>query len=154
MTHLDEQQAGAPIRARSRSATEASLKSAISSIVQAKDRLSITAVAAAAGVTPGLIHNKYPDIAESIRKRIGKGTRAQRDAKHEALMKAEDENKVLRADKDKLLKEVRVLASLNEALRRQLEEVSAVARSKNVTPLPNSTATSKTRSLPERREDA
>ena len=66
------------------------------------DKVSISAVAKAAEVTPALIHNTYPEIAERIRGVVGKSTRLQRDAKHEALVKEKERNRDLRAEVERL----------------------------------------------------
>lgn len=41
-------------------------------------RLSISSVAAEAGLAPSTIHTRYPDIAESIREKTGRSAKAQR----------------------------------------------------------------------------
>nr|MDP2191632.1 TetR family transcriptional regulator [Rhodoferax sp.] len=79
-------------------------------------KVSISAVAKAADVTPALIHNTYPDIAERIRGVIGKSTRLQRDAKHEALVKERESNRDLRAEVEHLRLEAAKLASINLTL--------------------------------------
>jgi hypothetical protein len=55
----------------------------------------VTSVAREAGVSAALIHNHYPSIAERIRQEQGRGSRAQRDAKHQEL-KVEREKAVIR----------------------------------------------------------
>lgn len=119
-------------RKRNRTDTAADLKRSLAHLVDSKQRVSIAAVAKAAGVTPALIHNKYPDIAEAIRKHLGKTIRGQRDDKHDQLIEAKTTIKELRSEKNQLLAEVTKLASINEALRRELAEVSAVAKAKNI----------------------
>ncbi|WP_436296867.1 TetR family transcriptional regulator [Variovorax sp. LjRoot175] len=104
-------------------------------VVAADKRVSIAAVAKEAGVSPALIHNKYPDIAEEIRKQSGKASRDQRDTKHRQLVEARDAIRDLRKQNDELLDENRKLASVNESLRRRLAEALAVANAKNVVPL-------------------
>ncbi|SIT50333.1 TetR family transcriptional regulator-like protein [Paraburkholderia piptadeniae] len=103
-------------RPRNRAATQQQLYLAISRVKQKGLGLSITAVAAEAGVSASLIHNTYPDIAEEIRARIGRAMREQRDAKAAELDKA-------RADLRELRNQLRVakddlarLASVNETL--------------------------------------
>ncbi|MCF3159777.1 TetR family transcriptional regulator, partial [Pseudomonas juntendi] len=64
---------------RSRSKTLAALNKVVDDLIAGDEKLSITSVARAAGVTPGLIHNTYPSIAERIRNIVGKSVRAQRD---------------------------------------------------------------------------
>lgn len=73
-------------KARSRKKTVDEIQRAIVQLQADQGKLSISAVAKLAEVTPGLIHNTYPDLAEKIRGLVGKATRAQRDAKHDALV--------------------------------------------------------------------
>lgn len=98
---------------RSRRQTEKRLKDAIDQIQEWGTKVSISAVAKAADVTPALIHNTYPDIAERIRGVIGKSTRLQRDEKHEALVKERERNRELRAEVERLRLEAAKLASIN-----------------------------------------
>lgn len=91
--------------------------------------------ARAAGVTPGLIHNTYPGVAERIRNLIGKSVRAQRDSKHLALMSEKEKNRALRAENDQLLAEVARLASVNQQLIFEMIQLKGVAKGK-VTGLP------------------
>ncbi|THJ50829.1 TetR family transcriptional regulator [Burkholderia sp. LS-044] len=80
------------------------------------DKLSISAVAREAGVSPSLIHNHYPDIAEEIRLRLGASSRQQRDAKHEKLKQIRESNKVLRKELAEMRRQIAKLASINETL--------------------------------------
>lgn len=78
--------------------------------------VNISTVAAEAGVTPALIHNHYPDIAELIRESQARSSRVQRDAKHGELRAAKEKNRALREEIDSLRAQVAKLASLNEVL--------------------------------------
>ncbi|OSH79611.1 TetR family transcriptional regulator, partial (plasmid) [Klebsiella pneumoniae] len=120
---------------RSRSKTLAALNKVVDDLIAGDEKLSITSVARAAGVTPGLIHNTYPSIAERIRNIVGKSVRAQRDSKHQALMSEKEKNRVLRAENDQLLAEVARLASVNQRLIFEMIQLKAVANGK-VTALP------------------
>lgn len=120
---------------RSRSKTLAALNKVVDDLIAGDGKLSITSVARAAGVTPGLIHNTYPSIAERIRNIVGKSVRAQRDSKHQALMSEKEKNRVLRAENDQLLAEVARLASVNQRLIFEMIQLKAVANGK-VTALP------------------
>ena len=122
-------------RERNRAKTASALRLALKELVGAKRGISISAVAAASGVTPSLVHNKYPDIAEAIRREKGKTTRAQRDEKRDQLAEAQTALRTLRGDKKQLQKEVKKLASINESLRRRLAEAQAIANSRNVVAL-------------------
>ncbi|RYE42022.1 MAG: TetR family transcriptional regulator [Hyphomicrobiales bacterium] len=101
---------------RSREQTERRLKEAMEQLQHSGDKVSISAVAKAAQVTPALIHNTYPDIAERIRSVVGKSTRMQRDAKHEALVKEKERNRELRAEVERLRADAAKLASINLTL--------------------------------------
>lgn len=120
---------------RSRSKTLAALNKVVDDLIAGDEKLSITSVARAAGVTPGLIHNTYPSIAERIRNIVGKSVRAQRDSKHQALMSEKEKNRVLHAENDQLLAEVARLASVNQRLIFEMIQLKAVANGK-VTALP------------------
>lgn len=78
-------------------------------------RLSISAVAREAGVSPSLIHNSYPDIAELIRSKNGIGRR-QREKAQQDLTDLRDRNRLLREEVRDLRKKIAQLASLNEML--------------------------------------
>lgn len=80
------------------------------------NKVSIASVAKEVGVTPALIHNHYPDIAETIRESQARSSRVQRDAKHGELRVAREKNRVLREEIDALRHQVAKLASINEVL--------------------------------------
>lgn len=63
------------IKARNRQNTVEEIRQAIAQVQAGQGKVSISAVAKMAGVTPALIHNTYPDLAEKIRGLVGKGTR-------------------------------------------------------------------------------
>lgn len=79
-------------------------------------KLSISSVAREAGVTPALIHNHYPDIAETIRTAQGRSSRAQREVKHAQVRAERDKNRALREENAELRAQVAKLASINEVL--------------------------------------
>ncbi|MBI6565186.1 TetR family transcriptional regulator [Pseudomonas sp. ChxA] len=121
---------------RSRFKTLDALDKVIDSLVAGNEKLSIASVARAAGVTPGLIHNTYPAVAEKIRNLMGKSVRAQRDSKHQALMSEKEKNKLLRAENDRLLEEVARIASVNQRLLFEMAELKAVSSGKVVAMTP------------------
>ncbi|HDL5330727.1 TPA: TetR family transcriptional regulator [Pseudomonas aeruginosa] len=121
---------------RSRPKTADALDKVIDGMVEGNQKLSISSVARAAGVTPGLIHNTYPAVAERIRNLMGKSVRAQRDSKHQALMKEKELNKALRAENSLLLEELARLASVNQRLMIELAQLDGVAQGKIVTLAP------------------
>ncbi|TDN70952.1 TetR family transcriptional regulator [Paraburkholderia sp. BL10I2N1] len=107
-------------RPRDRKNTQNELQLAILRVKNKGMKISITAVAAEAGVTPSLIHNTYPDVAEEIRAAMGRGTRQQRDAMATELAEArialKDVRGKLCAAKDDIAK----LASIHETLRDEI----------------------------------
>jgi hypothetical protein len=78
----------------------------------------IAAVAREVGVTPGLIHNRYPEVASTIRNLSGKQKRDEITVLKAALQEERGKCSKLRAENYELFAEVRALASGNEALRR------------------------------------
>lgn len=97
------------------------LELAISRIKRGRSRtketkISISSVAREAGVSPALIHNHYPGIAEEIRVLQGRSSRAYRDAKHSELKVERDRSRGLREEVNELREAVRKLASINEML--------------------------------------
>ncbi|ORM66668.1 TetR family transcriptional regulator [Pantoea rwandensis] len=110
---------------RSRSNTLDVLDKVINGLVEGNEKISITLVARAAGVTPGLIHNTYPAVAERIRILMGKSVRAQRDSKHQALLAEKEKNRVLRAENDQLLEDLARIASVNQRLLFEIAELKA-----------------------------
>lgn len=95
-------------------------------------KLSITAVALEAGVTPALIHNTYPDVAEAIRAQIGKSARQARESTTAELVKANKRNGELRDELKTALADLRRLASKNETLRQELATLKAMGSGKVV----------------------
>lgn len=117
---------------RSRSKTLENLDKVIESLVAGNEKVSIASVARAAGVTPGLIHNTYPAVAEKIRTLTGKSVRSQRDSKHQALMSEREKNRVLRAENEQILEELARIASVNQRLIFEIAELKAVSSGKVV----------------------
>jgi AcrR family transcriptional regulator len=120
-------------RHRSRDKTLEELQFAMLRVKNKGKKLTISAVAKEAGVTPGLIHNTYPDIAEAIRAQVGKGTRQQRDDKMAELSKARERIKELRSELDAALHDIQRLASINETLRQEVAMLRSAGSGKVVT---------------------
>jgi hypothetical protein len=102
-------------------ARERDLRLAISRIQRGRalskaTKITIASVAREAGVSTALIHNHYPAIAESIREKQGRSSRAQRDAKHTELKAEIDKNRGLRDEAAELRSQIARLASINEVL--------------------------------------
>lgn len=119
-------------RQRSRDRTKEELQFAILQVKNKGKKLTISAVASEAGVTPGLIHNTYPDIAEAVRAQVGKATRQQRDEKIAELSEARKRIKELRAERDAALSDIQRLASTNETLRQEVAKLRSVGSGKVV----------------------
>jgi AcrR family transcriptional regulator len=99
-------------------------------------KLSIAAVAEEAGVSAATIHNRYPEIADQIRRLLDKEARKQRDAKHQHLQAEKAKNRVLRETLRDRDDQTARLASINAALEAENAELRAIVESGNVTPLP------------------
>jgi hypothetical protein len=119
-------------RRRNREETEKELELAILRVKDKGSKLSISAVATEAGVTAGLIHNTYPDIAKKIRTATGRDIRQQRDAMAAKLRAVRVQMKALRAERTEALADVGKLASINETLRLEVATLRATASGKVV----------------------
>ncbi|KWR87596.1 hypothetical protein RM96_24210 [Cupriavidus sp. IDO] len=121
-----------PPRRRDRERTLNELQLALGRLQSANKKVSISAVAKEADVTPALIHNTYPDFAERIRTLVHGSARAQRDDKHHELKLQRAANaqlyKVI-ADQNK---EIVDLASINEALRAEIQVLTRIVEGKVV----------------------
>ncbi|GLC96448.1 hypothetical protein Tamer19_58570 [Cupriavidus sp. TA19] len=119
-------------RRRDRERTLNELQLALGRLQSANKKVSISAVAKEADVTPALIHNTYPDFAERIRTLVHRSARAQRDDKHHELKLQRAANaqlyKVI-ADQNK---EIVDLASINEALRAEIHVLTRIVEGKVV----------------------
>ena len=108
------------------------IEQAIEQLQTSQGKLSISAVAKMAGVTPALIHNTYPDLAEKIRGLVGKATRTQRDAKHSALVREREINRALRQELVETRATIAKLASVNQTLLNEIAVLKGVATGKVV----------------------
>jgi hypothetical protein len=80
-------------------------------------RISIASVAREAGVSPALIHNHYPQVADAIRLEQARHGRDRRKRKQDELKKERDKARMLRGELADLRAKVARLASINEVLR-------------------------------------
>lgn len=119
-------------KARSRKKTVDEIQQAIAQVQTGHSKVSISAVAKLAGVTPALIHNTYPDLAEKIRGLVGKATRSQRDAKHDALIREREINRALRQDLAESRADLAKLASINQVLVNEVALLRGMATGKVV----------------------
>ena len=108
------------------------IEQAIEQLQASQGKLSISAVAKLAGVTPALIHNTYPDLAEKIRGLVGKATRTQRDAKHSALVREREINRALRQELVETRATIAKLASVNQTLLNEMAVLKGIATGKVV----------------------
>ncbi len=108
------------------------IEQAIEQLQASQGKLSISAVAKMAGVTPALIHNTYPDLAEKIRGLVGKATRTQRDAKHSALVREREINRTLRQELVETRATIAKLASVNQTLLNEMAVLKGIAAGKVV----------------------
>lgn len=120
------------VKARSRKNTVVEIQQAIVQIQATQGKMSISAVAKVAGVTPALIHNTYPDLAEQIRGLVGKATRTQRDAKHEELVRVREVNRSLRQELADTRTDLAKLASVNHRLLNEVAILKGIATGKVV----------------------
>ncbi|WP_233874466.1 TetR family transcriptional regulator [Paraburkholderia adhaesiva] len=82
----------------------------------AATKLSVSAVAREAGVTPALIHNHYPSIAEEIRVKLGASSRERRNAALDVLKQEREKSSKLRKELAQAMRQIAKLASINETL--------------------------------------
>ncbi|MCD5973280.1 TetR/AcrR family transcriptional regulator [Pseudomonas quasicaspiana] len=95
-------------------------------------KVTISSVAREAGVSPALIHNHYPKVAETIRDAQGRSSRMQRDMKHDELKAEREKSSELRKEIKELKLQVSKLASINEVLNIEVREFKAKASSNNI----------------------
>ena len=119
-------------KALRRKNTATHISKTIADFQERKEKISISAIAKSTGVTPALIHNTYPDLAEKIRGLVGKSTRSQRDAKHDDLMREKETNRTLREELAQLRMDFAKLASNNQVLIGEISALKAVASGKVV----------------------
>ena len=119
-------------KAHNRKQTIDGIQQAIEQLQASQGKLSISAVAKMAGVTPALIHNTYPDLAEKIRGLVGKATRTQRDAKHSALVREREINRTLRQELVETRATIAKLASVNQTLLNEMAVLKGIATGKVV----------------------
>ena len=117
-------------RRRDKSDTLFGLRLALSRLQRRGEKITLAAVSKEAGVSSGLIHNRYPDFAEEVRALIGKALRKQRDDKADELRQAreriKDLNQLVATQNQQLCQ----LASVNEMLTKELAIQKAIADGK------------------------
>lgn len=88
-------------------------------------RISIASVAREAGVSPALIHNHYPHVADAIRLEQVRQGRDRRKRRQDVRMQEREKSRALRGELADLRAKVARLASINEVLRFENEALRA-----------------------------
>lgn len=101
-------------------------------------KLTIAAVAREAGVSTALIHNHYPAIAEIIRVKQGRSSRAMRDVKHQDLSAERQKSAGYRQEIEVLRAKLASIASINEVLLEENRVLKAKLKDRNVVELVSS----------------
>lgn len=86
-------------------------------------KVSFSAVAREVGVSPALIHNHYPDVANRIRDLQGRSARVERDTTRKALLQERVKVREMRTEIKDLTLRIRMLASINERLIAELDSL-------------------------------
>jgi len=89
------------------------------------EKLTFASVAREAGVSPALIHNCYPKIAEMIREAQGRSGNSRVEAKRQTIKAERERFRALRAELDVLQAKFALLASINEVLQIENRELRA-----------------------------
>lgn len=111
-------------------------------------KLSISAVAREVGVSPSLLHNHYPALAEEIRTKQGASSRKKLEAKHDDLGLEREKVRRLRQEIDELKTQLAKLASINEMQAMENRVLAARCSSIKVASFPSIRATGALASTP------
>ncbi|TAL54122.1 TetR family transcriptional regulator [Pandoraea sp.] len=84
-------------------------------------KVSFSAVAREVGVSPALIHNHYPEVANRIRGLQGRSARVERDTIRSELLQERKRSRELRASIKEQDLRIRKLTSINERLIAELD---------------------------------
>lgn len=117
-------------RRRDKSRTLSELKMSLCRLQDRGEKVTLAAVSKEAGVSSGLIHNRYPDFAEAVRALNGKSLRKQRDDKTRELSEARERIRQLNLLVATQNKQLTKLASINEMLTKELLIQKAIAEGK------------------------
>ncbi|PYD17833.1 TetR family transcriptional regulator [Pseudomonas syringae pv. pisi] len=101
-------------------------------------KVTIAAVAREAGVSTALIHNHYPTIAEAIREKQGRSSRAMRDVKHQDLIAERQKSSGYRQEIEELRAKLASIASINEVLLDENQILKAKLKDRSVVELVSS----------------
>lgn len=108
-----------------REETEARLRGILAHAISAGEKVSITAVARAAGVTPSLVHTKYPAVAAAIRAHMGVTKRDEVESLRSRLLDHDEANRQLRAEVAQLRGDYAAVASVNASLKHEIAVLKA-----------------------------
>lgn len=100
-------------------------------------KLSISTVAREVGVSPSLLHNHYPALAEEIRTKQGASSREKLGAKQDDLGLEREKVRRLRQEIDELKAQVAKLASINEMQAMENRVLAARCSSTKVASFPS-----------------
>jgi hypothetical protein len=131
-SRVDRLQPSEVIRGRNRDTTTADLQEALARLQRTEVAPTITALAREVGVTPALIHNRYADIANEVRRLNGREPGASEDSLKTALKREQQTARDLRADNLNLRQQLQAMASVNESLRQELRILHATGDAKVV----------------------
>jgi hypothetical protein len=92
----------------------------------------IAALAGEVGVTPALIHNRYADIANEVRRLSGREPGASEESLKLALKREQEMARDLRAENLDLRQQLQAMASVNESLRQELRILHTTGNAKVV----------------------
>jgi len=102
-------------------------------LVDSKRKMSVAAVAEESCVSRALIHRDMPDLLERIKGGVNKGTRAERDSKHEELKACKDRTKELRNEVKSLQMQLSNMQSKNITLMLENEQLTnIIGKSSNI----------------------
>ena len=105
---------------------------ALQALQSDEQKISISAVARKAGVTPDLIHNTYPEVAEQNRKITGREPTDIRSKEAETLLALQATNKRLQQGNIQLNADVARLTSIVQTLNDEIARLWAVGTGKVV----------------------
>ncbi len=110
----------------------AALLAALENLQRDQQKISISAVARKAGVTPALIHNTYPDVAAQIRGITGRQPEQKITRDNDIMRKLQASNKHLNRENAQLSADVARLASIVQTLTDEISRLRAVSAGKVV----------------------
>lgn len=108
-----------------REATEAKLRGVLAQAISAGKKVSISAIAREAGVTPSLVHTKYPVVAAAIRAHLGVTKRDEVESLRSRLLDQDGANRQLRAEVAQLRGDYAAVASVNASLKHEIAVLKA-----------------------------